>query len=46
MPVKSLIAALALLALAGCNTVEGAGEDISTAGEAISDEAEKADDQR
>lgn len=29
--------AAALLGLAGCNTVEGAGEDIQAAGEGISD---------
>lgn len=30
---------LALLALAACNTIEGAGEDIQGGGEAISDSA-------
>lgn len=30
---------LALLALAACNTIEGAGEDISGGGEIISDTA-------
>lgn len=32
---------LALLALGACNTVQGAGQDLSTAGETISDEAEQ-----
>jgi len=41
-PIKpvTLIAA-ALLALAGCNTAEGVGEDIESAGEAIDEEAEE-----
>jgi predicted small secreted protein len=39
MPLK-ILAALALLALAACNTVEGAGRDISTAGDAMTDEAQ------
>lgn len=34
------IAAL-LLGLAGCNTVEGLGEDIESAGDAIEDEADE-----
>lgn len=29
-------------ALVGCNTVEGVGEDVEAAGEAIDDEAEEA----
>ena len=33
MPMR-ILAILALLALAACNTVEGAGKDISTAGQA------------
>ncbi|MFY9476326.1 MAG: entericidin A/B family lipoprotein [Aquabacterium sp.] len=32
----SLIAAVALMALAGCNTVHGLGQDIQRAGGAIS----------
>ncbi|MCJ8139983.1 entericidin A/B family lipoprotein [Falsirhodobacter halotolerans] len=32
----TLLPILALAALAACNTVEGAGQDISTAGSAIS----------
>jgi len=31
---------LGLLAVAGCNTAEGIGEDIEAAGEAIEEEAE------
>jgi predicted small secreted protein len=42
---RILVSALAaLLALAACNTVEGAGEDISGAGSAISNTAEDAED--
>ena len=33
----TLIAGLCLMALAGCNTVEGAAEDIRGAGESIGD---------
>ncbi len=36
-----LVMALALLAVAGCETVEGAGRDLQSAGEAITDEAQK-----
>jgi predicted small secreted protein len=39
---KQFLAVLALLALAACNTVEGAGRDISTAGTALTDEAQEA----
>ena len=40
---KLLIAAgIALLALAGCNTVKGAGKDVSAAGDAVQDEAAEA----
>ncbi len=34
---------IAILALAACNTVEGAGQDISRAGVAIQQEARAAD---
>lgn len=34
-----ILAALGLLALAACNTVEGAGRDLSTAGDAVADTA-------
>jgi predicted small secreted protein len=36
---KLIFPLLALLALAACNTVEGAGQDISTAGDVLTDEA-------
>jgi entericidin B len=35
------IALLALLGLVACETVEGAGRDLQTAGEVISDEAQE-----
>ena len=35
------LAALMSLALTACNTVQGAGRDISSAGNAISDEAQE-----
>ena len=38
---KLLIPLLAVLALTACETVKGAGEDISTAGNAMSREAAK-----
>lgn len=34
-----LLLALGLFALAGCNTMEGAGEDLEVAGEEIQEEA-------
>ena len=41
MRIASIIAPLALVGLlAACNTVEGAGEDISAGGRAISNAAE------
>ena len=36
----SVLVALAALSAAACNTVEGAGEDIESAGEAVQDAAE------
>ena len=33
-----------ILAVAGCNTIEGLGEDTSAAGEAMSDTAEDVED--
>lgn len=40
---KTLFAALAaILALTGCNTVEGVGRDLSAAGSAMSDTASDA----
>jgi entericidin B len=43
--IKSALAAvfaLALLALSGCNTVAGAGQDVSQAGNSVTNAAEKA----
>lgn len=37
-----LLAGAASLAIAACNTVEGAGEDVSAAGEAVADTARDA----
>jgi len=37
-----LLAATAAIAIAACNTVEGAGEDVSSAGNAVSDTARDA----
>jgi entericidin B len=34
-----------ILALAGCNTMRGAGEDVSSAGDAVSDTAEDVQDE-
>jgi predicted small secreted protein len=39
---RVLFAIAALLALAGCNTVEGLGKDIKKGGEAIEKAADKA----
>ncbi len=41
---RSIAAVLLILtaALAGCNTIAGAGQDISKGGQAISDTADKA----
>ena len=36
---KIVFAILAMLTLAACNTVRGAGQDVQSAGDAISDEA-------
>lgn len=36
-----VIAALSAFALFGCNTVAGAGKDVSTAGEAVTDVAQE-----
>lgn len=33
---RAVVVASALLALAACNTVEGAGKDVSSAGKAVS----------
>ena len=37
-----LFAALAAVATAACNTVEGAGRDVSSAGDAVADTAQDA----
>ena len=37
----AVVAALLLAGLSGCNTVKGAGQDISAGGQAISKTAEK-----
>jgi predicted small secreted protein len=37
-----LLAALTSVAIAACNTVAGAGEDVSSAGDAVSDTARDA----
>jgi predicted small secreted protein len=39
--IATLLVVTALLALAGCNTVRGAGQDIQKAGNAIEDAAKK-----
>jgi predicted small secreted protein len=40
---KILYAVMALLTLAACNTMQGAGQDVSAAGEALSSEASEAE---
>ncbi len=39
------IALAGFLGLSACNTVQGAGEDVSAAGNAVSDTAEEAQDE-
>jgi entericidin B len=39
---KIVFVILALVGLGACNTIEGAGQDISTAGQAVTDEAQEA----
>jgi predicted small secreted protein len=36
---KFVLMILALVALSACNTIQGAGQDVSAAGDAMSDEA-------
>lgn len=36
----ALLAALTLMSVTACNTIQGAGEDIESAGEAIGDAAD------
>jgi len=38
--VLTVLCLLAFTATSGCNTIEGAGEDMQSAGEAIEEEAE------
>jgi entericidin B len=40
MPKSIVFALIAAMTLAACETIEGAGQDISTAGDAITDEAQ------
>jgi predicted small secreted protein len=40
-----LLSLTALLAVAGCETVQGAGRDLSTAGDAVSAESQKVQDE-
>jgi entericidin B len=40
VPSRALIALIALLGLAACNTVAGAGQDLSNAGHAIAGTAQ------
>lgn len=42
-PLRPLLVLLALLAFGGCNTVEGMGEDMEDAGDAIEDSADDDD---
>lgn len=41
LTIKSVLLSLAVLFVAGCNTIEGAGKDIQRGGEAIEHQAEK-----
>ena len=41
-PMTRLLALFALLAVTACETIEGAGQDIETAGEAITEESQEA----
>ena len=38
---RIILAVLVLAALAGCNTMRGAGQDVSAAGDALTNEAEE-----
>jgi predicted small secreted protein len=40
---KFVLAILAMLTLAACNTLQGAGQDVSAAGDALTDEATEAE---
>lgn len=39
LTIKSLLLSMAVLFIAGCNTMEGAGRDMQDAGEAVEREA-------
>lgn len=41
MPLRLMITILTLLTLTACATVEGAGQDLSSAGKAVSNSARK-----
>lgn len=41
LTIKSVLLSLAVLFIAGCNTIEGAGKDIQRGGEVIEHQAEK-----
>ncbi|WP_212525104.1 entericidin A/B family lipoprotein [Actibacterium sp. MT2.3-13A] len=41
MPLRLMISMLTLLALTACATVEGAGQDLSAAGNAVANSARK-----
>lgn len=41
LTLKSVLLAMVVLFMAGCNTIEGAGKDIQRGGEAIEDAAER-----
>jgi len=40
---KMVLALVAVLALSACNTMQGAGQDVSAAGSALTDEAQEAE---
>lgn len=40
LTIKSLLLSMAVLFIAGCNTMEGAGRDMQDAGEAVEREAQ------
>jgi len=39
---KIVLTLVALMALSACNTMQGAGQDVSAAGSALTDEAQEA----
>lgn len=43
--ITSLFALLYMLALTGCNTVEGVGEDVEAAGDAVGDFARETEEE-